>query len=1043
VAVTFLITTGVRAEVANDRYYRFEEGVAGQPAIGAGSIVDSIEGSPDGTPSGGPIYSSDVAMVVIPLTGQPNTLSLSFNGGQSVLFNSLFLLHRGYGDATLEFFIKVPNQPHHSIFWTRPDNADTNRFHIVVNPGPALNGDYREPNGTYHGVMSGNSAPLGVNQWVHVAIVKDAVTLAPAHAYRVYVNGALVQTGLLDPNPNEPDPGLTWSISGRSGYELTGLLDEVKLTQRALAPCEFLISADTDGDGLRCDNCPSVSNPAQADGDGDGVGDACDNCPQQANPGQEDVDGDGIGNVCDDNDRYYRFEEGVAGQPATGAGSIVDSIEGSPDGTPSGGPIYSSDVPMAVVPLTGQPNTLSLSFNGGQSVLFNSLFLLHRGYGDATLEFFIKAPNQPHHSIFWTRPDDLDANRFNITVDPSLNGSYREPNGFQHLLQLTAPLVVDQWNHIAIVKDTITSAPSHVYRVYQNGVLTRNVVDPNPYEPDPGLMWSITGRNGFQMSGLLDEVKLTQRALTPCEFLISADTDGDGPRDACDNCPYASNAGQVDGDDDGVGDACDNCPATPNPAQQDFDDDGVGGACDPGECGTGWVTNPSNGHQYRLTTGSYAGVSDTALYRTRPDWWDAEEEAVNCGGHLATVRNSDENSWLVTAFGGESHWIGFTDSGTEGSFHWLSGEPVTFTSWDAGQPDDGGPAGEDATHLNHLSHTGAWNDLGILPTDLHPNPYRGIIERALFPDIDADGVPDSEDNCPAIPNAAQTNADQDAFGAACDCNDANGSVYPGASQICDGLNDDCSDPAWPAIPTSERDPDGDQVPECADNCIGVANPSQGDADGDSCGDACDPAPATVRFTPRTLNKKSQGNYVKLHLNLGPNQPAAYIEPNQPVLLSVAGGLPIPDVGRQITGNDIDISFPRQDVANDAPIGESVEFRVTGLLTYGCGFDGVDHVRVIEEGRVHTQESDPSSILDDGSRGNVGTLGQNGGGNLGPTVCLPNYQSNYAFTLNTDSETPAPGEAYFYLFKFCNGTPNCSYGQTSSGQERTVGKGGCP
>ena len=58
---------------------------------------------------------------------------------------------------------------------------------------------------------------------------------------------------------------------------------------------------DIDADGLcgDIDNCPSVSNAAQADGDTDGVGDACDNCPNDVNPGQEDTDGDGIGDACD------------------------------------------------------------------------------------------------------------------------------------------------------------------------------------------------------------------------------------------------------------------------------------------------------------------------------------------------------------------------------------------------------------------------------------------------------------------------------------------------------------------------------------------------------------------------------------------------------------------------------------------------------------------------------------------------------------------------------------------------------------------------
>ena len=71
---------------------------------------------------------------------------------------------------------------------------------------------------------------------------------------------------------------------------------------------------DSDGDGIRNwdDNCPSVSNPDQADTDGDGIGDACDsdrdndgipdntdNCPNIANPDQADADHDGIGDACD------------------------------------------------------------------------------------------------------------------------------------------------------------------------------------------------------------------------------------------------------------------------------------------------------------------------------------------------------------------------------------------------------------------------------------------------------------------------------------------------------------------------------------------------------------------------------------------------------------------------------------------------------------------------------------------------------------------------------------------------------------------------
>lgn len=69
------------------------------------------------------------------------------------------------------------------------------------------------------------------------------------------------------------------------------------------------ICFDSDNDGFgdpghpenECDedNCPSDSNPSQADTDSDNFGNACDNCPTTNNPGQTDTDSDGIGDACD------------------------------------------------------------------------------------------------------------------------------------------------------------------------------------------------------------------------------------------------------------------------------------------------------------------------------------------------------------------------------------------------------------------------------------------------------------------------------------------------------------------------------------------------------------------------------------------------------------------------------------------------------------------------------------------------------------------------------------------------------------------------
>ena len=127
-------------------------------------------------------------------------------------------------------------------------------------------------------------------------------------------------------------------------------------------------------------------------------------------------------------------------------------------------------------------------------------------------------------------------------------------------------------------------------------------------------------------------------------------------------------------------------------------------------------------------------------------------------------------------------------------------------------------------------------------------------------DTDGDGVVDALDNCPAVANANQADADQDGIGDACETvtpptdPDADGDGVPDADDNCptianptqadsdgDGIGDACDTDA----PDPETDSDGDGVPDVEDNCPTVANPTQADADGDGRGDACDIDPANA------------------------------------------------------------------------------------------------------------------------------------------------------------------------------------------------------
>ena len=101
------------------------------------------------------------------------------------------------------------------------------------------------------------------------------------------------------------------------------------------------------------------------------------------------------------------------------------------------------------------------------------------------------------------------------------------------------------------------------------------------------------------------------------------------------------------------------------------------------------------------------------------------------------------------------------------------------------------------------------------------DPINNDVYLSIAPDLDNGftstwyvGPPSTSVSC--CTSVADT--DNDGTQVCQDCNDNDDEVFPGAPQLCDGKNNDCDDPQWPALPPAEANVDGDAFMACAGDC---------------------------------------------------------------------------------------------------------------------------------------------------------------------------------------------------------------------------------
>lgn len=79
---------------------------------------------------------------------------------------------------------------------------------------------------------------------------------------------------------------------------------------------------------------------------------------------------------------------------------------------------------------------------------------------------------------------------------------------------------------------------------------------------------------------------------------------------------------------------------------------------------------------------------------TKMAWKQAKSHAESPGGHLVTISDEPENTFVVDLARQKGverdFWIGLTDEAKEGAFVWVTGEPLNYTKWHPGEPNNYG-----------------------------------------------------------------------------------------------------------------------------------------------------------------------------------------------------------------------------------------------------------------------------------------------------------------------------------------------------------------